>query len=185
MKALKTLLKDCFVIDSVVFNDKRGYFFESFHQLKFEQLTGQSIHFVQDNESFSTRGTLRGLHFQKGKHAQAKLVRAVSGEILDVAVDLRENSSTYGLYDCVILSGENKQQLFIPRGFAHGFVVLSNEAIVAYKCDNHYDKASESGIAYNDPFLHIDWRLSPDELLISPKDLALPFIKNMRPLRST
>lgn len=185
MKVVETLLKDCFVIDSVVFNDKRGYFFESFHQLKFEQLTGQSVHFVQDNESFSTRGTLRGLHFQRGKHAQAKLVRAISGEILDVAVDLRENSSTYGLYYCVMLSGENKKQLFIPRGFAHGFVVLSNEAIVAYKCDNYYHKASEGGIAYNDPFLHIDWRLSPDELIISHRDLALPFIKNTKPLHNT
>ena len=135
---------------------------------------GQEVNFVQDNESFSSKGVLRGLHFQKGKCAQAKLVRVVHGSVLDVAVDLSPDSTTYGQHFSIELSADNKKQLFVPRGFAHGFVVLSETAVFSYKCDNYYNKESESGIIYNDPTLNIDWKLPSEQLQLSEKDLQLP-----------
>ena len=153
---------------------------ESFNEQTFQQGTGQAIHFVQDNQSYSTKGVLRGLHYQCGEHAQAKLVRVLNGEVLDVAVDIRPESETYGQYVAEILSGENQKQLFIPRGFAHGFVVLSETATFFYKCDNFYNKASEGGIIYNDAALHIDWQLNDQELLVSEKDAVLPTLANAK-----
>jgi dTDP-4-dehydrorhamnose 3,5-epimerase len=138
------------------------------------------VEFVQENESFSSKGVLRGLHFQKGVYAQAKLVRVVQGAVLDVAVDLRQDSSTYGQHFSIELSSENKKQLFIPRGFAHGFVVLSDTALFSYKCDNYYNKASESGIIYNDLTLNIDWKLPDDQLQLSKKDLELAGFKSLK-----
>ncbi len=173
MKVIETRLKNCCIIEPTVFKDERGYFFETFNKDKFEKSIGQRIDFVQDNESLSTRGVLRGLHFQKGEFAQAKLVRVIKGEVLDVAVDLREDSPTYMQCESVILSEDNKKQFFIPRGFAHGFVVLSQEAIFSYKCDNYYNKDSEGGIRYDDPRLGIDWKLNKEELILSEKDLLL------------
>lgn len=170
MEIIKTQLDGCLILKPSVFNDSRGYFFESFNEQKFNQQTGLSVHFVQDNQSFSSYGVLRGLHFQKGAHAQAKLVRVIRGEVLDVAVDLREDSPTYGQHFSVALSAENKLQLFIPRGFAHGFVVLSPEAEFFYKCDNYYKKESEGGVLYNDTDLGIDWQLPASDILISEKD---------------
>jgi dTDP-4-dehydrorhamnose 3,5-epimerase len=169
-----TPLKGCTIIKPTIFGDERGHFFESFNQEKFRVLTGYDTIFVQDNQSYSTKGVLRGLHFQKGGSAQAKLVRVVKGEVLDVAVDLRPGSKTFGKHFGLRISDDNNLQLFIPRGFAHGFVVLSDEAIFQYKCDNYYDKAAEGGIYYADPNLAIDWILPYDELIISSKDLELP-----------
>ena len=174
MKVTETKLKGCFVIEPRVFKDSRGYFFETFNQPKFEELTGQSGHFVQDNQSASTYGVIRGLHFQKGDSAQAKLVRVIEGRVLDVAVDIREGSETYGQWASVELSAENNLQFYVPRGFAHGFSVLSETAVFAYKCDNTYNKESEGGIAYNDPSLGIDWGIPEEARSLSEKDLNLP-----------
>lgn len=179
MKVTETKLKGCFVIEPRVFNDDRGYFFESYNKEKFEELTGSKVDFVQDNESFSTKGVLRGLHFQKGEHAQAKLVRVTHGEVLDVAVDIRPESETFLQVEAVRLSAENKKQLFVPRGFAHGFIVLSDTVVFNYKCDNFYNKASEGGIIYNDETLNIDWILNSSEFLVSEKDLVLPTTKDL------
>jgi dTDP-4-dehydrorhamnose 3,5-epimerase len=176
MQLLPTCLTDCFIIEPTVFVDKRGYFFESFNEDTFRRLAGFSVHFVQDNESFSQYGVLRGLHFQTGENAQAKLVRVVKGEVLDVAVDLREKSPTYGKHTSVSLSEANKKMFFIPRGFAHGFVVLSKETVFQYKCDNYYNREAESGIHYADPSLAIDWKLASEDLIISDKDKELPFL---------
>lgn len=158
-----------------VFTDDRGYFFESYNQKAFTELTGYSTEFVQDNQSLSTYGTVRGLHHQTGVHAQAKLVRVIEGRVYDVAVDLRKDSGTYGQWFGVELSGENNLQLFIPRGFAHGFSVLSETALFSYKCDNFYHKASEAGIRYDDPALNIDWQIPKDKMILSEKDLLLPY----------
>lgn len=158
-----------------VFTDDRGYFFESYNQKAFTELTGYSTEFVQDNQSLSTYGTVRGLHHQTGAHAQAKLVRVIEGRVYDVAVDLRKESGTYGQWFGVELSGENNLQLFIPRGFAHGFSVLSETALFSYKCDNFYHKASEAGIRYDDPALNIDWQIPKDKMILSEKDLLLPY----------
>ena len=177
MKVEQTILKDCYIITETVFGDSRGSFFESFHKLKFKDLTGLEVDFVQDNQSHSNLGVLRGLHFQKGEYAQAKLVRVIKGEVLDVAVDLRPESETYGKYVAVMLSDSNHKQLFVPRGFGHGFVVLSNEATFLYKCDNYYHKASEGGIIYNDPQLCIDWQMPSNKILLSDKDLLLSSFK--------
>ena len=174
----ETKLEGCFVIESKVFEDKRGYFLESYNQKMFNQLTGQNINFVLDNESLSSKGVLRGLHYQIGNHAQAKLVRVIKGKVLDVAVDVRKGSSTFGEHVAVELTEDNKKQLFVPRGFAHGFVVLTNTAIFSYKCDNFYNKASEGGIIYSDEILGIDWILPKRELIISEKDIALPKFEN-------
>ena len=179
MTIKETILEGCVIIEPRVFEDKRGYFFESFNQEKFTSAVGTSVNFVQDNESFSTKGVLRGLHFQKGDHAQAKLVRVIKGKVLDVAVDLRKDSKTFGKHVSVELTEENKKQLFIPRGFAHGFVVLSDTALFSYKCDNFYNKESEDGILYNDTDLNIDWKLPEEELIISEKDAVLPSFKNI------
>ena len=173
----ETSLKDCFIIEPRVFQDSRGYFFESFNQEKFCKGIGNKIEFVQDNESFSSRGVIRGLHFQTGEFAQAKLVRVVKGTVLDVAVDIRKESSTFGKYIAVELTEENKKQLFIPRGFAHGFAVLSETAIFSYKCDNFYKKEAEAGIIYNDSSLNIDWKIAKEEAQLSEKDLILPTLE--------
>ena len=179
MKATETKLKGCFFIEPAVFKDTRGYFFESFNQNKFNELIGKDINFVQDNESFSSKGVLRGLHFQTGDYAQAKLVRVIKGKVLDVVVDMRKNSPTFGEHFSIELSEDNKKQLFVPRGFAHGFIVLSDTAIFSYKCDNFYNKASEQGLRYDDPSLGIDWRLPYNEFIISEKDLVLPTLSNI------
>ncbi|RKE98825.1 dTDP-4-dehydrorhamnose 3,5-epimerase [Ichthyenterobacterium magnum] len=178
MKIKETKLKGCFILEPNIFEDARGYFFETFNQNNFSKLTGINTNFVQDNESFSSKGVLRGLHYQTGKFAQAKLVRVIKGKVLDVAVDIRKNSPTFGEYISVELSEKNKTQLFVPRGFAHGFVVLENNTIFSYKCDNFYNKSSEGGILYNDPSLNINWGLSQNEVLVSDKDKILPLLKD-------
>ncbi len=174
MKVEKTALKDCFIIHDKIFGDQRGYFFESFNKEKFFNETGLSINFVQDNQSKSQRGVLRGLHYQHGEHAQAKLVRVLQGRVIDVALDVRLNSPSFGKHIAVELSEDNHQQLFVPRGFAHGFAVLSETAVFFYKCDNYYNKSAEGGILYNDPQLKIDWQLPTTDVLLSEKDAVLP-----------
>ena len=153
---------------------------ESFNENTFQKVIGKPIHFVQDNQSYSTKGVLRGLHYQTGEHAQAKLVRVLQGEVLDVVVDIRPNSETFGEYVSVFLTGENQTQFFVPRGFAHGFLVLSDTATFFYKCDNFYNKESEGGIIYNDKSVNIDWQFPTDNLIISEKDLILPTIENAK-----
>ena len=170
MKAFETEIKGVWLLEPEVFGDARGYFFESFSRKDFKNMTGLDIDFVQDNQSLSRYGVLRGLHFQKGEHAQAKLVRALKGRILDVAVDIRPGSPTFGRHIAVELSDENFRQLFIPRGFAHGFSVLSEEAVVAYKTDNYYCKEAEDAILWSDPNLDIDWKLPVKDILLSEKD---------------
>ena len=179
MTATQTHLEGCFVLEPKVFGDHRGYFLESFNQQTFNKLIGKEIHFVQDNQSFSTKGVLRGLHYQKGEHAQAKLVRVLSGSVLDVAVDIRKNSATKGQYVAVELSAENHKQLFVPRGFAHGFIVLSKTAEFFYKCDNFYNKESEGGIIFNDSDLNIDWKMESNAFLVSEKDKVLPHVSQI------
>ena len=178
MTITPTPLAGCFILTPRVFNDERGHFFESFNQHSFAELVDSNVDFVQDNQSFSTKGVLRGLHLQKGEHAQSKLVRVTQGEVQDIAVDLRKNSPTYGQYVSVILSAQNHQQLFIPKGFAHGFLVLSPSAIFQYKCDNYYNKESEAGLHYADPSINIKWELGESELVVSEKDKELPFLKD-------
>lgn len=172
----ETPLEGCYVLNPSVFEDKRGYFFESFNKRKFEEVIGHTIDFVQDNQSYSTKGVLRGLHFQKGEFAQAKLVSVLFGNVLDVAVDLRKDSKTYGEHFSLELSSDNKKQLFIPRGFAHGFLVLSDSAHFYYKCDNYYNKEAEGGIIYTDSYLKINWGQS--DAIVSGKDLKLPSFEN-------
>jgi dTDP-4-dehydrorhamnose 3,5-epimerase len=179
MKVRETGLEGCLVLEPSVFDDGRGYFFESFNQKTFEEKTGINVPFVQDNQSMSQRGVLRGLHFQKGEHAQAKLVRVIKGRVLDVAVDVRPNSPTYGKTFSIELSEENKLQLYVPRGFAHGFSVLEDNTIFSYKCDNYYNKASEGGIMYNDSQLNIDWKLDENEIMLSEKDKVLSIFKSL------
>lgn len=179
MKVEQTPLKDCYIIHDTHFADSRGYFFESFNQQTFAGLTGLDVHFVQDNQSASTKGVLRGLHFQKGAAAQAKLVRVLQGSVLDVAVDLRKDSPTFGQHFTLELSEASHTQLFIPRGFAHGFIVLSEKAVFFYKCDNYYNKAAEGGLMYNDPQLGINWQLPQQELILSDKDKVNPLLKDI------
>jgi len=179
MQATETILKNCYILEPTVFGDERGYFFESYNKNRFENLIGQSVKFIQDNEAFSKKGALRGLHFQEGKFAQAKLVRVTQGTVIDVAVDLRPNSPTFLKHVTIELSSENKKQLFVPRGFAHGYIVLSDTAVFNYKCDNVYNKASENGIIYNDKDLNIDWKLEEQQFIISEKDKVLPTIKEL------
>ena len=174
MKIKKTPLKDCYIIESTIFEDDRGCFYEKFNEKKFEELTGMNGHFVQDNISKSSYGVLRGLHLQKGEYAQAKLVSCIEGKVWDVAVDLREDSPTFGKWFGVELTAENKLQFYIPRGFAHGFVVLSETAVFADKCDNFYNKESEGGVIWNDENLQIDWKISPKDILLSEKDKVQP-----------
>ena len=173
MKIYRTDIEGVLILEPEVFGDARGYFFESFSRRRFEEAAG-AVGFVQDNESKSCYGVIRGLHFQRGEAAQAKLVRVVSGTVLDVAVDIRRGSPTFGRHVAAELSGENRRQLFIPRGFAHGFAVLNGEAVFQYKCDNYYDPASEGGIAWDDPALGIDWRLPADAVVLSEKDRRRP-----------
>jgi dTDP-4-dehydrorhamnose 3,5-epimerase len=180
MNFIPTKLEGCFVIEPKVIRDERGYFMESFNEKTFQIGVGSEVHFVQDNQSFSSKGVLRGLHYQTGEHAQAKLVRVLDGEVLDVAVDIRPNSSTFGDYEAVLLSGENQKQFFVPRGFAHGFLVLSQTATFFYKCDNFYNKESEGGIIFNDSTLNIDWQFPEKELLISDKDKIQPTLENAK-----
>lgn len=177
MTITPTPLPGCLILTPRIFNDERGHFFESFNQRTFNEAVGYDVDFVQDNQSFSTKGVLRGLHLQKGEYAQSKLVRVTQGEVQDIAVDLRKDSSTYGQYFSIILSAQNQQQLFIPKGFGHGFLVLSPNAIFQYKCDNYYNKESEAGLHYADPALGIQWELNESELIVSDKDKELPFLK--------
>jgi dTDP-4-dehydrorhamnose 3,5-epimerase len=180
MNFIPTHLLGCFVLEPRVFKDDRGYFMESFNEKTFETGVGQKVHFVQDNQSYSSKGVLRGLHYQTGEHAQAKLVRVIQGEVLDIAVDIRPNSPTYGHSFSILLSSENQKQLFIPRGFAHGFLVTSDTALFFYKCDNFYNKDAEGGIIYNDPALKIDWNFPEKNLIISEKDAILPSLDKAR-----
>jgi len=174
MKFVNTYIEGLSIIEPTVFGDNRGYFLESYNKKKFEEAIGK-ISFVQDNESKSSKGVLRGLHFQKPPYAQAKLVRCIEGKVLDIAVDIRDGSETYGEHITVELSGENKKQVFIPRGFAHGFLVLSESAIVAYKVDNNYTPVYDAGIRWDDPTLNIQWGVNEREVLVSEKDVKLPF----------
>lgn len=178
MNFIPTKLEGCFIIEPKIILDERGYFIESYNEKTFHKGVGQEVHFVQDNQSYSSKGVLRGLHYQTGVHAQAKLVRVLQGEVLDVAVDLRPNSPTFGQYESVILSAENQRQFFVPRGFAHGFLVTSNTAVFFYKCDNFYNKESEAGIIYNDKTIHIDWDFPSENLIISEKDRIQPNLEN-------
>ena len=173
MRIVETPLADLKVIEPKVFEDHRGYFLETYNREQFLQ-SGISSGFIQDNESMSSRGVIRGLHYQLDPFAQAKLVRVITGAVFDVAVDLRKGSPTFGKWFGKELSGENKLQMLIPRGFAHGFSVLSTTVVFAYKCDNYYNKQAERGIRFNDPFLAIDWQLSGEEWLVSDKDRMAP-----------
>ena len=179
MELIETPLKDCVILQPQVFQDNRGYFFESYNAEKVNKLLGRKVDFVQDNQSKSTYGVLRGLHFQKGANAQSKLVRVLEGKVLDVAVDLRPDSPSFGKHFSVELSDENFTQFFIPRGFAHGFVVLSKTAIFAYKCDNGYNKGSEGGLLFNDTNINIDWKVDENDLVLSEKDLVNPTFKEL------
>ena len=172
-----TTIQDLVIINPAVFNDERGYFFEAYNKEKFTAL-GITIDFVQDNQSFSNKGTLRGLHYQHPPYAQTKLVRVLQGEIIDVAVDLRKDSATFGQSFSIKLTAENKKQLLVPQGFAHGFSVISETAVVLYKCDQYYNKASEGGIRFDDVQLNIDWGMDLKEVTVSEKDLVLPDFKN-------
>ena len=175
MQFVETKISDLIIIEPTVFGDARGSFMESYNEQKFPA----DVHFVQDNQSISQKGVLRGLHFQTGEYAQAKLVRVIRGEVLDVAVDVRPNSKTFGQHFSIILNAKNNKQLFVPRGFAHGFAVLQDDTIFAYKCDNFYNKEAESGIIYNDPEIAIDWMLNEDEIILSDKDKLLPNLKSL------
>lgn len=170
----QTPLNDCYILQPTIFSDDRGYFFERFNAQKFNALTKTETTFVQDNQAKSDYGVVRGLHFQKGEHAQAKLVSVLQGKVLDVVVDLRKNSSTFGQSFSIELSGENQTQLFVPRGFAHGYSVLENDSVFFYKCDNFYNKESEGGVYYADENLAIDWQVPTDKMLLSEKDKTLP-----------
>lgn len=170
MKLTKTRIPGVVLIEPKVFEDSRGYFFESYNKRDFDKAIGYGVDFIQDNEACSSYGVVRGLHFQKGEFAQAKLIRVTEGKVLDVAVDLREESPTYGQHVCQILSNENKLQMFIPRGFAHGYAALSERVIFQYKCDNLYCPEAEGGLKFNDPKLGIDWRIKEEDMIISEKD---------------
>lgn len=177
MKVQTTPLKDCYIIEDTVFEDSRGYFFESFNQQKFYQQTGLNVFFVQDNQSKSSKGVLRGMHYQAGEFTQAKLVRVLQGSVVDAVVDMRENSPSYGKSFSIELTATNHLQLFVPRGFAHGFVVKEDETIFFYKCDNYYHKQSEAGLIYNDETVKINWQFNIDDVLLSDKDKILPSFK--------
>jgi dTDP-4-dehydrorhamnose 3,5-epimerase len=177
MKIIKTDIEGVVIVEPRLFEDERGYFFEAFSERKFRELTGIDTHFVQDNESRSTKGVVRGLHFQLPPFAQSKLVRVVCGTILDVAVDIRRGSPTFGKYVAVELSEHNHRQLFIPRGFAHGFSVSEGDAVVEYKCDNYYAPDAEGAIRWDDPTLAIDWHVAKERAIVSAKDQANPMFE--------
>ena len=176
---IETKIPDLIIIEPTVFSDNRGYFLESYNQKKFHEVIGK-ISFIQDNESKSSKGVLRGFHFQKPPYAQAKLVRCCEGRIMDVVVDIRKGSKTYGQHFAIELSGHNKKQLFIPRGFAHGFIVLSESAVFAYKVDNVYAPKYDAGIKWNDKELNIDWGINPNQVLVSEKDSNLPYLTDFK-----
>ena len=182
MKLINTDIEGVYIIEPRLFEDERGYFFEAFSERKFVELTGIETRFVQDNESRSAKGVVRGLHFQLPPHAQSKLVRVARGAILDVAVDIRRGSPTFGRYVAVELSEHNHRQLFIPRGFAHGFIVLEGDAIVEYKCDNYYAPESEGAIAWNDIDLAIDWQIPTEKVILSEKDKHHPTLAKYKTL---
>ncbi|BBP46163.1 dTDP-4-dehydrorhamnose 3,5-epimerase [Thiosulfatimonas sediminis] len=177
MEYIKQHISEVFLCKSKVYGDERGYFVETFHREGFEQAIGYKVNFCQDNESKSTKGVLRGLHFQLPPAAQSKLVRVIEGKVLDVAVDIRKGSPTFGQYVTAELSAENKHQLFVPRGFAHGFVVLSDTAIFSYKVDNYYSPENDRGLAFDDPSLNIDWQLPKEFLKLSEKDQKQPALE--------
>lgn len=177
MEILKTAIEGIVIIEPRIFRDARGYFFESFSMREFNEKVAP-VTFVQDNESYSSYGVIRGLHFQKPPYTQAKLVRVIKGAVLDIAVDIRKGSPTYGQHVAVELTGENHRQLFIPHGFAHGFSVLSEEVLFQYKCDNYYAPQSEGGILWNDPCLGIDWRIPAEKAILSEKDFKHPLFKD-------
>lgn len=178
MQVVSTPIKDLLILKPRIFEDDRGYFFESFNALRFKEATGCDVDFVQDNESKSKYGVVRGLHFQKPPFAQSKLVRVVKGAVLDVAVDIRKNSPTYGCYHAVELSADNHLQFFIPKGFAHGFSVLSEEVVFQYKCDSYYNAQAEGAIIWNDPVLDIDWQIPADKVILSDKDKKHPLFND-------
>lgn len=180
IKVKETRLKGCFIIEPTVYEDERGYFFESYNQKDFCEAINQEVTFVQDNQSYSKKGVLRGLHFQKGEHAQAKLVSVLKGRIQDVVVDLRKNSPTFGEHLTIELSSDNKRQLFVPKGFAHGYLTLSNTAEVFYKCDNYYEKQAEGGVMYNDYSLGIKWKINQENIVLSKKDKLLSNFKHFK-----
>ena len=177
MEILKTAIEGIVIIEPKIFRDARGYFFESFSMKEFNEKVAP-VTFVQDNESYSSYGVIRGLHFQKPPYTQAKLVRVIKGAVLDIAVDIRKGSPTYGQHVAVELTAENHRQLFIPHGFAHGFSVLSEEVLFQYKCDNYYAPQSEGGILWNDPCLGIDWRIPAEKAILSEKDFKHPLFKD-------
>lgn len=179
MKYIQQAIPDVILLQPKIHGDERGYFVETFQQHSFEQAVGHPVHFCQDNESRSSRGVLRGLHFQLPPYAQSKLVRVIEGTVLDIAVDIRTGSPTYGQHVSAMLSGENKHQLFIPRGFAHGFVVLSDHAIFTYKVDNYYSPECDRGLAFDDPTLAIDWQLPLEQLQLSAKDRQQPCLSQL------
>jgi len=178
MTVEETHLNGSYLISPTIYEDYRGYFFESFNEKKFQEATGLKVTFIQDNQSKSSKGVLRGLHFQSGEFAQAKLVQVVKGSVLDVIVDLRKNSKTFGKQFSIVLDDKTKQQLYIPKGFAHGFLVLEDDTIFSYKCDDYYNASSEKGIIYNDETLNINWNLPTEQLILSDKDLKLPTFEN-------
>ena len=179
MKLLETPLKGCFILEPSVYKDERGFFYESYNKKRFNEVTNLNIDFVQDNQSASLYGVIRGLHFQTGEFAQSKLVRVLLGKVLDVIVDLRKGSETFGQQFSIILDDVDHKQLFVPKGFAHGFITLSERSIFSYKCDNFYDKDSENGIIYNDATLSINWHLPREDFIISEKDKLLPTFKEV------
>src|SRR5690606_8138624 len=178
MQITETKLKGCLIIEPTLFNDDRGYFFESYNAKRFNDAVGQTVHFVQDNISVSKKGVLRGLHYQTGEYAQAKLIHVIKGAVLDVVVDLRKESATFGQHFKLRISEGNRKSIFIPKGMAHGFLAMTEEVIFAYKCDAYYDPKAEAGIIFNDPYLNIDWEISEAETMLSEKDLNLPKWEN-------
>ncbi len=179
MRLIKTEIEGVVIVEPEVYGDDRGYFFESFSEREFAKLVGVEVNFVQDNESCSHRGVVRGLHFQREPYAQAKLVRVVRGRVLDVAVDIRPNSPTFGGYVAAELSSENKRQMFIPKGFAHGYIALEDDTVFHYKCDEYYHPEAERGIAWNDEQIGIEWPIAESELIISEKDRHRPLLKDL------
>lgn len=180
IRTTETKLKGCFILEPIIYEDERGYFFESYNHRNFCEAIGQEVTFVQDNISYSRKGVLRGLHFQKGEHAQAKLVSVLLGKIQDVVVDLRKDSPTFGQHLSIEISAENKKQVFVPRGFAHGFLTLSDSAQVFYKCDNYYNKEAEGGIRFDDVALDINWGIKIEAVILSNKDSILSYYKDQK-----
>lgn len=179
VKIKETTIEGCYLIEHTLHEDKRGLFYESYNQLNFDKFIGRNIRFVQDNVSISKKSVLRGLHYQKRSHAQAKLVAVLKGEVLDVIVDIRKDSPTFGNHFKIKISSQNRKSIFIPKGMAHGFLALTDDVIFSYKCDELYDPTSESGILYNDPKLGIDWEIDRERLIISEKDLKLPLLNDL------